>query len=65
MAMTTHGFRIKEEDLANFRSKCETIARSPNDMLRELIVSFTEERIVIKPTPEQKQERKIYHESGE
>lgn len=57
--------RINETDLENFRKRCKTeFSRDPNDVVRELIQAFAEDRITITPTEAQKNERsKLYHES--
>ena len=58
--------RVNESDLAQFRQRAGEFNRDPNDVVRELIKAYAEDRITITPTEAQKQERsRLYHESGE
>jgi hypothetical protein len=63
MATTPLMTRVREDHLELFRKACEKIDRDPNNVVRELIHAFGEERIRIVPSEGQKKERELYHES--
>ena len=66
MASSVIHVRVPDEHIDKFREICrEDYGRDANDMIREMIQAFSENRLRIIPTTEQKNERRqLYHESG-
>ncbi len=65
MASSVVHVRVPDEHIDKFREMCKSdYGRHAHDMIRELIQAFTENRLKIIPTDEQKKERRtLYHES--
>lgn len=49
--------RLPNQDLTAFIRRCNAMNRNHQDVLREIVVAFHEERLVISPNPEL---RKLY-----
>lgn len=58
------GVRVPAELRTKFQGRCELLGRDSSDLLREIILAFTEARLVIKldqaTTEKQKQKESLY-----
>lgn len=52
--------RINNEELSEFKSKCDKIKKPYQLMIREMITAFNEDRVRIIPTQDQKEGLNIY-----
>jgi len=55
--------RIPVDAVKKFKRQCEKFKRYHYDVARELLTAYAEGRVTIVLTPEQEEERKLYHES--
>ena len=58
----THALKIKAKIMHDFKLRCSTMGRKPNEIIREMMLAFNDERLVIEMNEEKINERKLYHE---
>lgn len=55
-------FRIEESDKDRFIEKCDQVSTPPHTILREIVKAFTDGRLKVTPTPEQKKQMKEFYQ---
>lgn len=64
MALEPRTIRVEPSEWKKFKKKCLSFGRGHNDVIRELLTAYAEERVNIEPTEAQKRERgTLYHEN--
>lgn len=58
--MDNTSIAVPKDMYQNYKTKCELLGVKPTDMFRELIQAFTEDRITITPTLQQRELSKTY-----
>ena len=58
----THGLKLKAKTMQDFKVRCASMGRKPNEIIREMMLAFNEDRLAIEMSEEKINERKLYHE---
>lgn len=56
--------RVKPQDLAKFKTRCEKLNKPYQIVIREMIEAFNQNRLTIQPDEKQKELLKIYKENN-